>query len=81
MNPVIIHLSRVAEQFPNTCTVVPITSPFRQAVGLLLARFRVEGDRLAPGSQKTLRSRFAAVRVRPAHRDYYRTEPYPEECS
>ena len=26
-----------------------------------------------------LRSRFAAVRVRPAHRDYKRSEPYPEE--
>jgi len=32
-----------------------------------------------PGSQETLRSRFAAVRVRPAHRDYKRTEPHPEE--
>jgi SRSO17 transposase len=32
-----------------------------------------------PGSRETLRSRFAAVRVRPAHRDYKRTEPYPEE--
>ena len=31
------------------------------------------------GSQETLHSRFAAVRVRPAHRDYKRTEPYPEE--
>jgi SRSO17 transposase len=31
------------------------------------------------GSQGTLRSRFAAVRVRPAHRDYKRTEPRPEE--
>jgi len=31
------------------------------------------------GSQGMLRSRFAAVRVRPAHRDYKRTEPYPEE--
>jgi SRSO17 transposase len=31
------------------------------------------------GSQATLRSRFAAVRVRPAHSDYKRTEPYPEE--
>jgi SRSO17 transposase len=31
------------------------------------------------GSAGTLRSRFAAVRVRPAHRDYKRTEPYPEE--
>ncbi len=27
----------------------------------------------------TLTSRFAAVRVRPAHRDYWLSEPYPEE--
>jgi SRSO17 transposase len=31
------------------------------------------------GSRGTLRSRFAAVRVRPAHRDEKRTEPHPEE--
>ncbi len=31
------------------------------------------------GSKGTLRSRFAAVRVRPAHRDYKRTAPHPEE--
>jgi SRSO17 transposase len=31
------------------------------------------------GSKGTLRSRFAAIRVRPAHRDYKRTEPHPEE--
>jgi SRSO17 transposase len=31
------------------------------------------------GSRETLRSRFAAVRVRPAHRDYKRTEPHVEE--
>ena len=31
------------------------------------------------GSKGTLRSRFAAVRVRPAHRDYKRIEPHPEE--
>ena len=31
------------------------------------------------GSKGTLRSRFAAVRVRVAHRDYKRTEPHPEE--
>jgi SRSO17 transposase len=31
------------------------------------------------GSREMLRSRFAAVRVRPAHRDYKRTEPHPEE--
>jgi SRSO17 transposase len=32
-----------------------------------------------PGSQEALRSRFAAVRVRPAHRDEKRTAPRPEE--
>ena len=31
------------------------------------------------GTQYSLRSRFAAVRVRPAHRDYWRSEPHPEE--
>jgi SRSO17 transposase len=31
------------------------------------------------GTERKLRSRFAAVRVRPAHRDYWRAEPYPEE--
>jgi SRSO17 transposase len=31
------------------------------------------------GSQEKLRSRFAAVRVRPAHRDYKLTEPHAEE--
>lgn len=31
------------------------------------------------GSERKLRSRFAAVRVRPAYRDYWKAEPYPEE--
>ena len=31
------------------------------------------------GTEGKLRSRFAAVRVRPAHRDYGKAEPYPEE--
>ena len=31
------------------------------------------------GCQEKLRSRFAAVRLRPAHRDYKRTEPHAEE--
>ena len=31
------------------------------------------------GTEGKLRSRFAAVRVRPAHRDYWKAEPYPEE--
>jgi SRSO17 transposase len=35
--------------------------------------------RWRPGTKGRLRSRFAAVRVRPAHRDEQRTEPRPEE--
>jgi len=31
------------------------------------------------GVKHNLQSRFAALRVRPAHRDYWRSEPYPEE--
>jgi len=31
------------------------------------------------GVKQNLRSRFAAVRVRPAHRDYWRAEPHAEE--
>jgi SRSO17 transposase len=31
------------------------------------------------GTNQKLQSRFAAVRVRPAHRDYEKAEPYPEE--
>ena len=31
------------------------------------------------GTKRDLRSRFAAVRIRPAHRDYWRAEPHPEE--
>jgi SRSO17 transposase len=31
------------------------------------------------GVSRKLQSRFAALRVRPAHRDYWRAEPHPEE--
>jgi SRSO17 transposase len=31
------------------------------------------------GVRQKLQSRFAALRVRPAHRDYWRSEPHPEE--
>jgi SRSO17 transposase len=47
------------------------------ALGLPSSAWKEIGWR--PGTEGTLRSRFAAVRVRPAHRDYKRTQPYPEE--
>ena len=31
------------------------------------------------GTKTSLTSRFAAVRVRPGHRDYWRAQPWPEE--
>ena len=31
------------------------------------------------GTKGALVSRFAALRVRPSHRDYWRAEPWPEE--
>jgi SRSO17 transposase len=47
------------------------------ATSLPPARFRQVTWR--GGSERKLQSRFAAVRVRPAHRDYERAEPHAEE--
>jgi SRSO17 transposase len=47
------------------------------ALGLPSSAWKNTGWR--QGRQKTLRSRFAAVRLRPAHRDDRRTEPHPEQ--
>ncbi len=49
----------------------------RLALSLPAAAWKQVGWR--QGERGTLRSRFAAVRVRPGHRDYKRTEPHPEE--
>jgi SRSO17 transposase len=49
----------------------------RLALGLPSSVWKTIGRR--PGTEGTLYSRFAAVRLRPAHRDYKRTEPYPPE--
>lgn len=52
--------------------------PVKQlAMSLPAATFRNIGWR--EGTERKLRSRFAAVRVRPAHRDYWQAEPYPPE--
>jgi SRSO17 transposase len=52
--------------------------PVKQlALGLPSASFQNISWR--EGTQRTLRSRFAAVRVRVAHRDYERAEPHPEQ--
>jgi SRSO17 transposase len=53
------------------------TSVKELALGLPSSAWKDTGWR--QGSRQMLRSRFAAVRVRPAHRDYNRTEPHPEE--
>jgi SRSO17 transposase len=47
------------------------------ALALPASAWRSVGWR--PGTRGTLRSRFAAVRVRPAHRDYKRSTPRAEE--
>ena len=47
------------------------------AIGLPAAAWKTVTWRR--GRQRPLRSRFAALRVRPAHRDYWRAEPHPEE--
>jgi len=47
------------------------------AMSLPLSAWKVVGWR--EGTRKTLRSRFAALRIRPAHRDDWRSEPRAEE--
>lgn len=47
------------------------------ALALPASAFR--SIRWREGTQRPLRSRFAAVRVRAAHRDYEQAEPYPEQ--
>jgi SRSO17 transposase len=47
------------------------------AMSLPCAAFREISWR--EGTERKLRSRFAAVRIRPAHRDYWKAEPHAEE--
>lgn len=49
------------------------------AMSLPSSAFRELTWRKGSSSQRQLKSRFAAVRVRPAHRDHERTEPHAEE--
>lgn len=62
-------LQRTAEHQP--------VSVKQLALGLPFGNFKSIGWR--EGTQRTLRSRFAAVRIRVAHRDYERAEPHPEQ--
>lgn len=65
---------------PHALAAQPRSSAdFGEAVGSGSTVVGLEEHRLAAGWSGTLRSRFAAVRVRPAHRDEKRTEPRPEE--
>ncbi|HEX2238498.1 MAG TPA: IS701 family transposase [Gammaproteobacteria bacterium] len=47
------------------------------AMSLPSAAFR--GITWREGTERKLRSRFAAIRIRPAHRDYWKAEPHAEE--
>lgn len=49
-----------------------------QQLVLVEGETRFEVLRWREGSNRALESRFLALRVRPAHRDYWRSEPYPE---
>jgi SRSO17 transposase len=50
-----------------------------KALALTLPSRMWRAVRWREGTRHQLRSRFAALRVRPAHRDYWRSEPRPEE--
>jgi SRSO17 transposase len=57
----------------------PDHQPVSAKLALSLPATAWKQVRWRQGVQGMLHSRFAAVRVRPAHRDYKRTEPHPEE--
>jgi SRSO17 transposase len=63
------RLQRDAEHQPVTVKQL--------ALGLPASDWKQVGWR--QGERGMLRSRFAAVRVRPGHRDYKKTEPHPEQ--
>jgi SRSO17 transposase len=48
-------------------------------LAMTLVSFAFQDVTWRAGTQRKLRSRFAAARVRPAHRDYEKAEPYLEE--
>jgi SRSO17 transposase len=64
------------ERLQRNADHLPVSAK-QLALGLSPSAWKDVGWR--QGSKGTLRSRFAAMRVRPAHRDYKRTEPHPEE--
>jgi SRSO17 transposase len=62
-------LRRSKEQQPVSVKQLALSLP---STALKEVTWREAGER-------KLRSRFAAVRIRPAHRDYEKAEPYPDE--
>ncbi len=48
-------------------------------LALCLSAADLRRVRWREGTRGTMHSRFAALRVRPAHRDYWRKEPHPEQ--
>ncbi len=68
----IVRLVVIAGAIRIRCAVVPETEATTAADAWKKVTWR-------QGVKQKLRSRFAAVRVRPAHRDYWRAEPHPEE--
>jgi SRSO17 transposase len=63
---------------PNTSRLEQCSKPAKKLAESLPAR-AWRSITWREGSRTALTSRFAAVRVRPAHRDQKRSEPWPEE--
>jgi SRSO17 transposase len=70
------RMGRPARLLQRTADHQPVSAK-QLAVSLPSSAFREITWR--EGADRKLRSRFAAVRVRPAHRDYWKAEPHAEE--
>ncbi len=74
------HLNtRAAGDQPTACVAMRTCTGVSQATGAELAGQGMENRDVAEGTRHPLRSRFAAVRVRPAHRDHKLQQPREQE--
>src|SRR5215469_10871986 len=64
---------------PHCCAAIDAITLSQRALAMSLSSSAWKTVVWREGTRKTLRSRFAAVRTRPAYRDYRSGRPHPEE--
>ena len=74
------HAKAILDAHENYCNAMPKSQPVPvKELALSLPTEAWKKVTWRQGVKQKLQSRFAAIRVRPAHRDYWRSQPQPEE--